>query len=326
MYYPIQRYKFESNSQRKFTSKFPRLVVLSDTKIQIWKQFTTTKKRITHSKSCIIRYKDTNLKAIHNCPIGAKWMMRVVLSDTKIQIWKQFTTSLSLNTKKHRCIIRYKDTNLKAIHNTAMRTCWQLHVVLSDTKIQIWKQFTTATIAAFICPLLYYPIQRYKFESNSQHPAHGQSWHTGCIIRYKDTNLKAIHNSAMLMIVFKVVVLSDTKIQIWKQFTTSSYSWMLSVSCIIRYKDTNLKAIHNATIWLRITCCVVLSDTKIQIWKQFTTIICKECYDVGCIIRYKDTNLKAIHNSLHVVTIPRAVVLSDTKIQIWKQFTTVINC
>ena len=65
-----------------------------------------------------------------------------------------------------RCVIRYKDTNLKAIHNVGRDA-----VVLDE---------------------LCHPIQRYKFESNSQLG----EWHEG----YTQGNLKAIHNALVLFI------------------------------------------------------------------------------------------------------------------------------
>ena len=143
----------------------------------------------------------------------------VVLHDTKIQIWKQFTTFSSSSSFAYCCITRYKDTNLKAIHNS------QKHFTELD-----W---------------LYYTIQRYKFESNSQHRQALCPSGWGCITRYKDTNLKAIHNSLRPSTTDWRVVLHDTKIQIWKQFTTSPSGVSALFSCITRYKDTNLKAIHN---------------------------------------------------------------------------------
>ena len=146
--------------------------------------------------------------------------MPVVLSDTKIQIWKQFTTARPIAEVPHwlyyliqrykfesnsqqqehwglrqlRCIIWYKDTNLKAIHNTSWTEPCVGIVVLSDTKIQIWKQFTTFRFVSQLQELLYYLIQRYKFESNSQLLTASCTSVSRCIIWYKDTNLKAIHN------------------------------------------------------------------------------------------------------------------------------------
>ena len=152
-------------------------------------------------------------------------------------------------------------------------------------------------------PKLYYLIQRYKFESNSQHSQHQHNQRPCCIIWYKDTNLKAIHNPCEACALSPFVVLSDTKIQIWKQFTTQllcrlgryllyyliqrykfeSNSQLLICHhlfchrCIIWYKDTNLKAIHNTLAACLDVDCVVLSDTKIQIWKQFTTHLINYC-------------------------------------------------
>ena len=61
---------------------------------------------------------------------------------------------------------------------------------------------------------LYYQIQRYKFESNSQR-AYQQIYNDWCcIIKYKDTNLKAIHNAFSSCNKPAGVVLSNTKIQI----------------------------------------------------------------------------------------------------------------
>ena len=168
LYYLIQRYKFESNSQLSRNSQQNSLVVLSDTKIQIWKQFTTIIQVRWNGSGCIIWYKDTNLKAIHNLKRVACIEYNVVLSDTKIQIWKQFTTRQRGVWTHQCCIIWYKDTNLKAIHNRRAYILTHLIVVLSDTKIQIWKQFTTISAMYDKVVQLYYLIQRYKFESNSQ--------------------------------------------------------------------------------------------------------------------------------------------------------------
>ena len=250
----------------------------------------------------------------------------------------------------------------------------QAKVVLSDTKIQIWKQFTTPGQLPISCVPLYYPIQRYKFESNSQ-PARrrGHAW-SGCIIRYKDTNLKAIHNSYCSWHFNHKLYYPIQRYKFESNSQPSFVDIVPSSGCIIRYKDTNLKAIHNKGLALIAALKVVLSDTKIQIWKQFTTntgfvlTVGALYYPIqsyklesnsqlsasspsspsGCIIRYKDTNLKAIHNvvalnpKLFALYYPIQrykfesnsqlnakptdaldVVLSDTKIQIWKQFTTV---
>ena len=191
----VQRYKFESNSQLRDYINVQQSVVAISTKIQIWKQFTTRHRAAmrfegllqsvqrykfesnsqlmahmaSFSRGCCNQYKDTNLKAIHNCHRFAKRRHKVVAISTKIQIWKQFTTGdtfkistdlllqsvqrykfesnsqriSSLATAPASCCNQYKDTNLKAIHNGGSFKKLQRVVVAISTKIQIWKQFTT---------------------------------------------------------------------------------------------------------------------------------------------------------------------------------------
>ena len=61
---------------------------------------------------------------------------------------------------------------------------------------------------------LCHPIQRYKFESNSQQGIYANAKLGCCVIRYKDTNLKAIHNGLCEESNGAFAVSSDTKIQI----------------------------------------------------------------------------------------------------------------
>ena len=140
-------------------------------------------------------------------------------------------------------------------------------------------------------------LQRYKFESNSQLPLEALKIQISCQISCKDTNLKAIHYAASLLIFIFSVAKSPAKIQIWKQFTTrqafsssssplpnllqrykfESNSQPIDVlfvqggGCQISCKDTNLKAIHNWRQSFPTVSCVAKSPAKIQIWKQFTT-------------------------------------------------------
>ena len=147
--------------------------------------------------------------------------------------------------------------------------------------------------------LLWVLTQKYKFESNSQQAKmwHFYGWH--CEFSHKNTNLKAIHNDENANKVKGLIVSSHTKIQIWKQFTTKFWNefsamllWVLTqkykfesnsqhnfwnseikANCEFSHKNTNLKAIHNYILFIDTVCCIVSSHTKIQIWKQFTTVV-----------------------------------------------------
>ena len=146
-----------------------KIAVSSDTKIQIWKQFTTV---IGHT------YKYARL-----CHPIQRYQF-----ESNSQLWRIQASPTCC------CVIRYKDTNLKAIHNGNANYIYNVKAVSSDTKIQIWKQFTTNLSSMNTRWRLCHPIQRYKFESNSQQTWNAYVTGAGCVIRYKDTNLKAIHN------------------------------------------------------------------------------------------------------------------------------------
>ena len=345
----VQRYKFESNSQRQHVVVDGNMVVAISTKIQIWKQFTTVFFCAPHCRGLL------------------RSVQRYKFESNSQRIFDAISSYM-------RCCDQYKDTNLKAIHNLPLKSMYVGSVVAISTKIQIWKQFTTEKRKQLDEQMLLRSVQRYKFESNSQLIYLCSFISFCCCDQYKDTNLKAIHNPRALICLSTPVVAISTKIQIWKQFTTqrwsrsSASSLLRSVqrykfesnsqpfflqmrnfdSCCDQYKDTNLKAIHNVPAVFPTGLHVVAISTKIQIWKQFTTIQQKappragllrsvqrykfesnsqleDDYIVGelsCCDQYKDTNLKAIHNNLAAAGVSSAVVAISTKIQIWKQFTT----
>ena len=271
---------------------------------------------------CITRYKDTNLKAIHN-------QLVVTLSVTRlyyqIQRYKFESNSQPLRhapTTPACCITRYKDTNLKAIHNHILEVNLHAWVVLPDTKIQIWKQFTTHHGRGLRWSQLYYQIQRYKFESNSQPRCRcRRSWFC-CITRYKDTNLKAIHNCPNIVDALAVLYYQIQRYKFESNSQRCLHFTQVYSCCITRYKDTNLKAIHNASVYLILSCMLYYQIQRYKFESNSQLNCTSLIYPPGCITRYKDTNLKAIHNGLLPRHRYRPVVLPDTKIQIWKQFTT----
>ena len=345
----MQRYKFESNSQPSASTLLKQI-------------------------RCLCQCKDTNLKAIHNRILHKVVVFNVVYANAKIQIWKQFTTTFGYTPRYAGCLCQCKDTNLKAIHNKLPLAFGEVLVVYANAKIQIWKQFTTNHRVTFTNLMLFMPMQRYKFESNSQPIWLLHILMLSCLCQCKDTNLKAIHNPPPWFPWPWSVVYANAKIQIWKQFTTWSEwkDWIATLfmpmqrykfesnsqqkhkkkgpakGCLCQCKDTNLKAIHNAAKWSTAADSVVYANAKIQIWKQFTTyealmgmatalFMPMQRYKfesnsqqparcarlaVGCLCQCKDTNLKAIHNSVAHGASATEVVYANAKIQIWKQFTT----
>ena len=173
-----------------------------------------------------------------------------------------------------------------------------LKVVADDSKIQYWKQFTTYLHAYSRLHELLLMIQRYNTESNSQPSNRNDLEKHCCCWWFKDTILKAIHNPENPELFEFFVVADDSKIQYWKQFTTSfdesvDKSGLLlmiqryntesnsqlnaihtgfSMCCCWWFKDTILKAIHNFGQSIHGSNQVVADDSKIQYWKQFTTL------------------------------------------------------
>ena len=169
----------------------------------------------------------------------------VVFTYAKIQIWKQFTTTAFTYSTAYSLCLPMQRYKFESNSQLWRRVTKSVTVVFTYAKIQIWKQFTTIRHLVCVLALLCLPMQRYKFESNSQ------------LIPLSSVRL--------------CVVFTYAKIQIWKQFTTNRKKPQIRGGCVYLCKDTNLKAIHNPHQWHRKTQQVVFTYAKIQIWKRFTT-------------------------------------------------------
>ena len=122
-----------------------------------------------------------------------------------------------------------------------------------------------------------------------------------CFQWFKDTNLKANHNTTEIATLLTSAVSNGSKILIWKQITTMIPSQCNTRCCFQWFKDTNLKANHNSEKEIYKACVAVSNGSKILIWKQITTCSCLALTLFGCFQWFKDTNLKANHNFGDVV-------------------------
>ena len=154
------------------------MAVSTNTKIQIWKQITTTE-----------------LNLIWGKPLYQPIQKYKFESKSQLIVWKcNYTIS---------CINQYKNTNLKANHNSWLLWLFWIDAVSTNTKIQIWKQITTWPCKIFAKFLLYQPIQKYKFESKSQRTLAHRNWLISCINQYKNTNLSFDKMGCVLAMVKK---------------------------------------------------------------------------------------------------------------------------
>ena len=143
-----------------------------------------------------------------------------------------------------------------------------------------------------------------------------------CFQWFKDTNLKANHNYSKIHQIIIQVVSNGSKILIWKQITTCVLLYIAYKSCFQWFKDTNLKANHNISLNVLKFFWVVSNGSKILIWKQITTKFWQASSVICCFQWFKDTNLKANHNTVSNSSGLTLVVSNGSKILIWKQITT----
>ena len=146
-----------------------------------------------------------------------------------------------------------------------------------------------------------------------------------------------------------VVVLDTTKVQIFKQITTKANEPHIIASCFRYHKGTDFQANHNSSLLLYLSKPVVLDTTKVQIFKQITTPYRRTCNSSPVVLDTTKVQIfKQIttHNILSITEIglfqipqryrfssksqlpirdvfPAWVVLDTTKVQIFKQITTI---
>ena len=144
-------------------------------------------------------------------------------------------------------------------------------VVLDTTKVQIFKQITTACDMNDYKSALFQIPQRYRFSSKSQLPLREG-------VKF-------------------CVVLDTTKVQIFKQITTSGNN------------DVPIFALFQIPQRYRFS-------SKSQRYLRASD------YLRSCFRYHKGTDFQANHNSLGLLTGFSSVVLDTTKVQIFKQITT----
>ena len=171
--------------------------------------------------SCFRYHKGTDFQANHNDKDGGVLLASVVLDTTKVQIFKQITTVLiKLNSynslfqipQRYRfssksqqtvpafdsrigCFRYHKGTDFQANHNHFQLTKVKGFVVLDTTKVQIFKQITTANELAFRLDKLFQIPQRYRFSSKSQPDLDCAYTWQSCFRYHKGTDFQANHNT-----------------------------------------------------------------------------------------------------------------------------------
>ena len=245
---------------------------VSDTsKILKWKQITTLSKKTNIDSWCFRYFKDTKMKANHNVTSARPCASRDVSDTSKILKWKQITTLGRTLNSPYWCFRYFKDTKMKANHNYFWWIIWCRYDVSDTSKILKWKQITTPSITKGLL--------------------------RGCFRYFKDTKMKANHNNINSTSEGITDVSDTSKILKWKQITTI---WTCSSEfnrCFRYFKDTKMKANHNIRMRDSLFPADVSDTSKILKWKQITTIVPRANYSQRCFRYFKDTKMKATHNS-----------------------------
>ena len=168
------------------------------------------------------------------------------------------------------CCCYHKGTYFQANHNTKCSMVMEIGVVVATTKVRIFKQITTH---GYIC------VQSYC-----------------CCCYHKGTYFQANHNLFFYALFILAVVVATTKVRIFKQITTRSYTSSRYCSCCCYHKGTYFQANHNIFFIINILKLllllpqryvfssksqhffhykypktVVVATTKVRIFKQITT-------------------------------------------------------
>ena len=190
--------------------------------------------------------------------------------------------------------------------------------------------------------------QRYRFSSKSQHRLGPLSTYSCCFRYHKGTDFQANHNSINQGGEILKVVLDTTKVQIFKQITTKDSTEALNAllfqipqryrfssksqhkhgllplgECCFRYhKGTDFQANHNVASALPMQLQVVLDTTKVQIFKQITTLL-QRAFEIEPLFQIPQRyRFSSKSQQDHGRWSASRVVLDTTKVQIFKQITT----
>ena len=195
--------------------------------------------------SCFRYHKGTDFQANHNLNDRVTLKLVVVLDTTKVQIFKQITTSAATNgaaTWLFQIPQRYRfssKSQLGGAINPARVSCFRYH---KGTDFQANHNLFSVIVTI---SLLFQIPQRYRFSSKSQHYIDCLFSLYGCFRYHKGTDFQANHNRFACTGFACSVVLDTTKVQIFKQITTTFSDEDDDNGCFRYHKGTDFQANHN---------------------------------------------------------------------------------
>ena len=246
---------------------------------------------------CCWYHKGTIFQANHNWGLRASMCSCVVVDTTKVQFFKQITTSLQLWVTLQVLLLIPQRYNFSSKSQLRRMNYFSIIVVVDTTKVQFFKQITTTQASVRQRDALLLIPQRYNFSSKSQHRIFLNSGSLSCCWYHKGTIFQANHNKRNVYWLLAHVVVDTTKVQFFKQITTTSAKsadhFMLllipqrynfssksqraafaldkMLGCCWYHKGTIFQANHNYNLGAGSEKFVVVDTTKVQFFKQITT-------------------------------------------------------
>ena len=220
------------------------------------------------------------------------------------------------------CFRYHKGTDFQANHNTLLLLTPMVFVVLDTTKVQIFKQITTR-LAKILQELSLFQIpQRYRFSSKSQLPVRDVFPAFGCFRYHKGTDFQANHNSTDLV----CLLMKLFQIPQRYRFSSKSQRFLIGMTAIYRcfryHKGTDFQANHNTLLLVHTVMQLFQIPQRYRFSSKSQRISNSSFVIISCFRYHKGTDFQANHNTLLLVHTVMYVVLDTTKVQIFKQITT----
>ena len=194
---------------------------------------------------CFRYHKGTDFQANHNATLKRQRFSLLFQIPQRYRFSSKSQPEQFFDFSDLCCFRYHKGTDFQANHNLLMNLRTVSIVVLDTTKVQIFKQITTETRLLLPCRELFQIPQRYRFSSKSQHLRNLCKCQLSCFRYHKGTDFQANHNYMSSLYAFSEVVLDTTKVQIFKQITTSIDTHTTKHSCFRYHKGTDFQANHN---------------------------------------------------------------------------------
>ena len=274
------------------------IVVVDTTKVQFFKQITTRgsarkmwwellliPQRYNFSSksqhittvlfyicSCCWYHKGTIFQANHNACGALRITDVVVVDTTKVQFFKQITTYLKVGFFSVLLLLIPQRYNFSSKSQQRSSNQRKRPVVVDTTKVQFFKQITTKSRSLVSFSMLLLIPQRYNFSSKSQLQEHLSLLIMSCCWYHKGTIFQANHNLILSLIAGTRVVVDTTKVQFFKQITTKEQDGSFSVSLLLIPQRYNFSSKSQPYYEMPVVQRVVVDTTKVQFFKQITTI------------------------------------------------------